>query len=166
MQQSTAESRGGKMANYYQYDYEAQRKEKEYKPIKLKTNRQMWKQMLFSILTLGLYAIFFFIPFSFDIDKVSSRHDGEKTMNYLWAHILAIFTFSIVVDIWHFHIASRVENALSVREINYDFGTKDFWLWFILGSFVLIGPFIYFHKLCTAMNLLCEDYNANQMIIK
>ena len=28
------------------------------------------------------------------------------------------------------------------------------------GSFILVGEFVYFHKLCTAMNLLCEDYNA------
>ena len=153
------------MANYYQYDYEAQQIEKDYRPVKLKTDRQMWKLMLFNVLTLGLYSIFFFIPFSFDVDKVS-KNEGEKTMNYLLAHILASFTFSIVVDIWHFHIAERVENALSDREINYDFGTNDFWLWFILGSLILVGPFVYFHKLCTAMNLLCKDYNEHQMIKK
>ena len=34
------------MANYYQYDYEAQRIEKDYRPVKLKTDRQMWKLML------------------------------------------------------------------------------------------------------------------------
>lgn len=152
------------MANYYQYDYEAQQKEKEYKPVNLQTNRKMWKLMLFNVLTLGLYSIFFFIPLSFDIDKVAPRRDGERTMNYLLAHILAAFTFSIVVDIWHYNIASRIEEALSVRKINYDFSTNDFWLWFLFGSFILVGPFIYFHKLCTAMNLLCESYNANPMI--
>ena len=57
-------------------------------------------------------------------------------------------------------------HALSDREINYDFGTNDFWLWFVLGSLILVGPFIYFHKLCTAMNLLCKDYNEHQMIKK
>jgi hypothetical protein len=40
------------------------------------------------------------------------------------------------------------------------FGTSSFWGWYFLGSFIFIGPFVYFHKLCTAMNLLCEDYNA------
>ena len=153
------------MANYYySYDYEAQQKEKEYKPVNLQTNRKMWKLMLFSILTLGLYSIFFFIPLSFDIDTVAPRRGDGKTMNYLWAYLLALVTYSIVVDIWHFHIAQRVGEALYVRKIEYDFGTKDFWLWFVLGSLILVGPFIYFHKLCTAMNLLCEDYNVNPMI--
>ena len=149
------------MAYRYDCDYEAQRKEKEYRQFKLKTNRKMWKLMLFNVLTLGLYSIFFFIPFSFDIDKAAPRRNGEKTMNYLWAHILAFFTFSIVVDIWHYHIARRLGEALSAREISYQFGTKDFWLFFLLGSLVMVGPFIYFHKLCTAMNLLCENYNEN-----
>ena len=153
------------MANYYNdYDYEAQKKEKEYKPTKLQTNRKMWKLMLFNILTLGFYSIFFFIPLSFDIDKVAPRRDGERTMNYLFAHILAIFTFSIVVDIWHYLIAKRVEEALTVRKINYEFGTHDFWLWFVFGSIILVGPFIYFHKLCKAMNLLCEAYNENPVV--
>lgn len=53
MQQSvTISIKESNMANYYTYDYEAQQKEKEYKPIKLQTNRKMWKLMLFSILTL------------------------------------------------------------------------------------------------------------------
>lgn len=151
------------MASYDKYDYEAQRKEKAYKPAMLKTDRKMWTLMLFNILTLGLYSILFFIPFSFDIDKVAPKRDGGKTMNFLFAYVLSLFTFSVVVDVWHHGIASRIEDALSERDIDYDFGTGDFWGWFIFGSLILVGPYIYFHKLCTAMNLLCESYNAEQL---
>lgn len=62
------------------------------------------------------------------------------------------------MDIWHYQIAERIEDALGKRNIDYDFGKKDFWL---LGSLILIGPFVYFHKLCKAMNFLCEHYNEN-----
>ncbi|MBQ9087038.1 MAG: DUF4234 domain-containing protein [Clostridia bacterium] len=62
----------------YSYDYEAQQKEKEYKPTKLVTNRSMWKLMLLSILTLGIYSIIFFIPLSFDLDKVAPKMDRSK----------------------------------------------------------------------------------------
>ena len=37
----------------------------------------------------------------------------------------------------------------------------SFWGWGILGSLILVGPFIYTHKLLTAMNLLSADYNVN-----
>ena len=145
------------MAYRYAYDDE----EKEYKQPKLQTNRSMWKLMFLSIVTLGIYSIFFFIPFSFDIDKVSPKDDHSKTMNFVFAYILSLFTFSIVLDFWHYEIAGRIEEALSNRNINYNFQTKDFWCWFVLGSLILVGPFVYFHRLCKAMNLLCEDYNEN-----
>lgn len=149
------------MAYKYAYDYE----EKEYKPPKLTTNRNMWKLMLLNIVTLGIYSIFFFIPFSFDIDKVAPKGDRSKTMNYIFAYVLSILTFSIVIIVWHYQIAKRVEEALEKRDIDYEFGTSDFWGWYFFGSFILIGSFVYFHKLCKAMNLLCEDYNENPCVV-
>ena len=145
------------MAYRYPYDEE----EKEIKQPELQTNRNMWKLMILNILTFGIYSIIFFIPFSFDIDKISPKNDRSKTMNYALAYVVAIFTFAIVLLLWHYQMASRVEEALSKREIDYDFTTNDFWVWFFFGSFILVGPFVYFHKLCKAMNLLCEDYNKN-----
>lgn len=141
----------------HSYDYE----EKTYTPPKLKTDRSMWKLMILNIFTLGIYSIFFFIPFSFDLDKIAPKKDYSRTMNYALAYVISFFTFSIVMIIWHYQIAVRVEEALSRRNIDYDFGTGTFWGWYFFGSFILVGPFIYFHRLCKAMNLLCEDYNAN-----
>ena len=145
----------------YAYDEEAQRKEQQYQPPKLKTDRKMWKLMLFHCLTFGTYGIFFFIPFSFDLDRVAPKPDRTKTMNFLFAYILSLLTFSIVMIIWHYQIAKRIEEALEARQIEYDFKTSAFWLWYVLGSFFIVGPFIYFHKLCQAMNLLCASYNEN-----
>lgn len=145
----------------YKYPYDCEREEKEYIPPKLKTNRSMWKLMLLNILTLGIYSIIFFIPFSFDLDKVAPKNDRSKTMNYLLAYILALFTFSAVLAVWHYQIAKQVEEALTKRNIDYEFDTGSFWGWYFFGSFILVGPFIYFHKLCKAMNLLCAHYNEN-----
>ena len=149
------------MAYKYPYDDE----EKTYQPPKLKTNRNMWKLMIFNILTLGLYGVSFFTPLSHDLDKIAPKRDGTKTTSFLFAYIISLFTFQIVVTLWHHEIAGRVEEALEKRKITYDFSTMDFWGWGVLGSFILVGPFVYFHKLCTAMNLLCESYNQNPTII-
>ena len=148
------------MAYKYPYDtYE----ENRYTPPKLETNRSMWKLMILSLLTFGLYSILFFIPFSFDLDKAAPKRDRSKTMNFLWAYLLSLLTFSLVIDIWHYGIASRVSDALEERKIDYNFSTADFWLWFLLGSLILVGPFVYFHKLCKAMNLICQNYNESQL---
>ncbi len=148
------------MAYKYAYDNE----EKEYIPPKLATNRSMWKLMLLNIVTLGIYSIIFFIPFSFDLDKAAPKRDHSKTLNFIFVYILGLLTFSIAIVVWHYQIAERVEEALCRRKIDYEFGTGDFWSWYVLGSLILIGPFVYFHKLCTAMNLLCEDYNNNPLV--
>ena len=148
------------MAYKYPYDEE----EKKYQPPKLQTNRNIWKFMILNILTLGIYGIVFFISLSFDLDKVDPKRERGKTMNYLVAYILSMFTFAIVMDIWHYHIAGRVEEALERRNIDYNFNTSDFWKWFLFGSLIFVGPFIYFHKLCTAMNLLCQSYNEKPIL--
>ena len=148
------------MAYKYSYDYE----EKKYEPPKLQTNRSVWKLMILNILTLGIYSIFFFVPLSFDLDKVDPKREREKTMNFLLAYVLSIFTFSIVITIWHYHIASRIEEALSRRNIDYDFSTSDFWKWYLFGSLIIVGPFVYLNKLCNAMNLLCQSYNEKPVL--
>lgn len=35
-----------------------------------------------------------------------------------------------------------------------------FWLWDVLGIFIIVGPLVYFYKLLHAMNNLSADYNA------
>ncbi len=147
------------MAYRYDPDYEAAAMAKTHKEPVLKTNRSPWKLYLLNLLTLGFYSLFFFIPFSFDLDKVAPKRYGGKTFNFLFAYLLALVTFNIVLDIWLYHITERVEKVLARREIDYSFQTSDFWIWFVLGSFYWIGPIFYYHKLCKAMNLLCKDYN-------
>ena len=44
--------------------------------------------------------------------------------------------------------------------IAYSFGAGTLWGWCALGSLIGVGPFIFLHKLCKSMNLLCADYNA------
>lgn len=143
------------MAYRYAYDDE----EVKYEAPKLQTNRNVWKFIILNILTFGIYGIIFFIPFSFDLDKIAPKRDGTKTMNYLFAYILSYITLSVVMMVWFHHITERVEEALREREIDYEFGTGDFWGWYFFGSFILVGPYVYLYKLISAMNLLCEDYN-------
>ena len=148
------------------YPYDLDEEARRYEEPKLKTDRSVWKYIVFSILTLGLYNIIFFAPLAYELDKVAPKSDRSKTMSFLSAFILAYFTFSIVLLIWHHQIAERVEDALRDRHITFDFGTDTFWTWQVFGSLILVGPFVYVHKLCQAMNLLCADYNEKNASAK
>lgn len=127
----------------------------------LKTNRSLAKFILLSFITLGIYPLVVMSGISSDINTIASRYDGKKTMHFcLMSFIVAPLTLSIYALIWYHQISDRIGNELKRRGIPYNFGASDFWLWNILGSMILVGPFIYTAKLIKAMNLLAEDYNV------
>ena len=126
----------------------------------LKTNKGLVKYILLSLITFGIYPLVIMSSISSDINLIASRYDGKKTMHYcLLAFIFTGLTFGIAPFVWYHRISNRIGNELNRRGIAYSFGAGSFWGWFILGSFIFVGPFIYMHKLFKAMNLLSADYN-------
>lgn len=98
---------------------------------------------------------------SSDINLIAARYDGKKTMHYcLLAFIFSWLTLGIAPIVWYHRISARIGNELSRRGISYSFGAGSFWGWNVLGSFIVVGPFIYLHKMFHAMNLLSADYNT------
>ena len=97
---------------------------------------------------------------STSINTAASRYDGKHTMHFcLVTFLFSWLTFGILPLVWFSKISTRIGNELTRRGINYSFSAKHFWLWGFLGSIIIAGPFIYYHRLLTAMNLICEDYN-------
>ena len=111
-------------------------------------------------LTFGIYGIVVLSNVSTSINTAASRYDGKHTMHFcLVTFLFSWLTFGILPLVWFSKISTRIGNELTRRGINYSFSAKHFWLWGFLGSIIIAGPFIYYHRLLTAMNLICEDYN-------
>lgn len=126
----------------------------------LKTNRSLLKVILLSIVTLGIYNLVFFSSISNDINVMATRYDGKKTMHYcLLFFLVGPFTLGIGYWVWYHKMSNRIGSELDRRGIDYNFDATTYWLWNILGACIIVGPFIYLHKLCTAMNLASEHYN-------
>ena len=116
--------------------------------IQLKTNRSLLKYILLSIITLGIYAIVVMSAVSTDINTIASKYDGKKTMHFcLVLFIFSWLTLGIVPLVWSHKISARIGNELGRRGINYRFGAGTFWGWGFFGILILVGPFIYIHKL-------------------
>lgn len=127
----------------------------------LKTNRGLLKYILFSLLTFGIYGIVVNSAVSTDINTIASRYDGKKTMHYCLVYfVFSWLTLGIVPLVWYHNISNRIGKELNRRGIDYSFNAGTYWIWNILGCLILIGPFVYIHKLLKAMNLLSEDYNV------
>ena len=126
----------------------------------LKTNRSLAKMFFLSLITLGIYGIVVMSNVSTSINMAAGRYDGRKTMHYcLVVFIFSWLTLGIVPLVWYHKLSGRIGRELRRRNIRHNFGAKDFWLWCVLGSLIIAGPFIYYHKLLKGMNLICRDYN-------
>lgn len=128
----------------------------------LRTNRSAAKYILLSFITFGIYGLICMMNTGNDLNTVATKHDGKKTMNYLLVFfLLTPITLGIAMFVWMNRISARIGSELDQRGCMGSFGAKDFWLWCVLGSLILVGPIIYFHKFFKSMNMLCEDYNIS-----
>ncbi len=127
---------------------------------KLKTNRGVLKLILLGFITFGIYPVISIANMSSDLNQVAGRYDGKSTMNYcLLFFLVAPLTLGIASFVWFHRFSGRIGRELSRRNIGYGFGAASYWGWNVLGSLILVGPFIYQHKMCKAMNLLNANYN-------
>ncbi len=130
--------------------------------VQLKTNRGLVKYILLSLITFGIYGIVCMSSVSTDINLIASKYDGKKTMHFcLLAFVFSWLTCGIGIFVWFHKISNRIGDELKRRNIDYKMSAGSFWLWNILGSFIVVGPFVYMYKLFKAMNLLAADYNVN-----
>lgn len=128
----------------------------------LKTNKGLLKTILLSLITFGIYPLVVMSAVSNDINIVASRYDGKKTMHYcLLFFIVAPITFGIAGIVWFHKISNRIGAELKRRGIAYNFSAADYWLWNVLGSFIVVGPFVYLHKMFKAVNKMNAHYNIN-----
>ena len=128
----------------------------------LKTNKSLLKTILLSIITLGIYSLVVMSAVSNDINIVASRYDGKKTMHFcLLFFIISPITFGIAAIVWYHKISNRIGAELKRRGVAYSFSAADYWLWNVIGSLIVIGPFVYLHKMFKAVNKMNADYNIN-----
>ena len=128
----------------------------------LKTNKGLLKTILLSLVTFGIYGLVVMSSVSNDINVVASRYDGKKTMHYcLLTFVIGPITLGIAVFVWFHKLSNRIGDELKRRNIDYSLSASDYWLWNVLGSLIIVGPFIYLHKLFTAVNKMNEDYNLH-----
>ncbi len=127
--------------------------------LKLATNRSLTKMFFLGLVTFGIYNMVIYCKMATDLNVAASRYDGRRTMPYLAMCYLAPLTLFVLPWVWIHNLCDRIKVEMNRRDIDYKFGPATFWLWNVLGSLILVGPFIFIHKLMKAMNLICEDFN-------
>ncbi len=129
--------------------------------LQLRTNRALWKYIIFGFLTFGIYELVVDCHMVRDLNTLASGHDGKRTMHPLLVILLGMVTLGIYPIVWNHRYANRISAELQRRGIPYSFSAKHFWLWNVLGSLIVVGPYIFKHKQMFATNKLCADYNVH-----
>ena len=127
--------------------------------IQLPTRRGLGKMFFLGILTLGIYPMVIWSRIVTELNIAASRHDGQRTMSYFGMTLLCPITLGIHTFVWMHKFCRRIGEELQRRKLDYKFGAATFWLWNILGSLIVVGPFIFTHKLMRAMNKINADFN-------
>lgn len=124
------------------------------------THRGLLKFILLGIITLGIYDIVVMTESTNTLNKIANRYDGKKTMHYcLMFFLVGWITFGIAWFVWGHKISNRIGDELERRGYARILSASDYWLWSVLGTVIVVGPFIYLYKFFKAMNVLSEDYN-------
>ena len=73
---------------------------------------------------------------SVEINMVASRHDGKRTMHFLWMPFLGVLTLGVYFFVWIHRLCGRIGGELRRRQIAYKFGAGSFWLWNLLYGMI------------------------------
>ena len=127
----------------------------------LKNQRALWKFIVFGILTCGIYYIVIWTGIGEDINLAATKRDGKKTTHYcLVCFLLSWLTLGIYPIVWQHKISNRIGDEARARGMQTNLSASSYWLWFVLGSMILVGPFVYLHKVCKAVNYIADSYNS------
>ena len=121
--------------------------------------RSLGALIILSILTCGIYSIFFFWGYVNDINEVC-KGDGKESPNYLVVLLLSFITFGIYGIYWYYKQGNRLQEAAPRYNLFFTENGTTVLLWLIFGSMICgIGAFIAINILIKNLNALGQVYN-------
>lgn len=124
----------------------------------MKTNRSLLVLILLSAITCGIYALYFWSCYARDMNTVC-QGDGKHTRGILARIIFSMLTLGIYDLVWMYGVGERISMNTHKQGIHCNTTGGSILLWYILGSIIIIGPFIAMKKMIDGLNDLCAAYN-------
>ncbi|MBQ9516479.1 MAG: DUF4234 domain-containing protein [Eubacterium sp.] len=131
-------------------------------------NRNLLLFIILNTITVGIYGIVAFCIMSKEVNEICEG-DGKNTMFYLWAWLLGAVTLGIFPLIWFYKTMERLKDNGYRYGVNVKHSGGEFLLWFLLGSFIAVGPIValcYFvsdvNQFSEYVGVICpKRYSAN-----
>lgn len=125
----------------------------------IKEDRRLWKLVLLTIPTFGIYNIIFWFQFTRDLNEMN--REDRRIKNYILVWCLSILTLGIYRWVWLFYLEDRLQVTGERMGIRIKPGPGTVLSWKLFGSFILIGPLVADYYIIRNMNRLAREYNTN-----
>ena len=125
----------------------------------IQEDRKLWKLILFTIPTLGIYNIYFWYRFTKDLNEMNQEE--KRIKNYILVCCLTILTLGIYRWVWFFYVADRIQVTGENMGIPIKPGPGTTLFWKLYGTFILIGPFVANYFVIRNMNRIAKEYNKS-----
>ena len=124
----------------------------------LKTNRGFFKILLLSIVTLGIYPLFV----TYNMAKEANLVDegGKKIGGLLAVIFLTPLTLGIYGFYWNYKICEKYGNSVRLSGGTPRITGKQWLLWTIFGSLIVVGPLVAYVKQIHLWNDSNAAYNS------
>lgn len=127
---------------------------------KITTTRSLVTYILLSIVTCGIYGLYFTYALARDMNEMCEG-DGENTPGLLPFILLSLVTCSIYQFYWYYKLGNRIQTNCAKREINVTENGTTILLWMLIGSIICgIGAFVAMYYVIKNVNILADAYNA------
>ena len=125
----------------------------------LKTDRNLITVILFSLITAGIYGLYFIHQTAHDIN-IACKEDGKETSGALGFTILSLITGGLYSIIWSFNINNRLYRNAYRYNLTFKENGTTVVLWYVFGSLLFfVGPFVALYILIKNLNKICIEYN-------
>jgi hypothetical protein len=120
--------------------------------------RGLVSYVLLSIITCGIYGLWRISVLARDMNLMCDG-DGKKTRGFLAYFFLGLITLGIYDLVWLYMVGDRLYDNARRYNLSFKESGGTVLLWFLLGSLIIIGPFIAMHIVFKNTNALADEYN-------
>lgn len=123
-------------------------------------NRSFIKFLLLSIITFGLYGLYFMTTLTSDVNTVCEG-DNESTTNFFIMIILGCITCGLYPFWWYYKLGNRLNKAGHIFGVDIPDSGTTFIFYAILSPFTFgLISLLLFYRMIDDVNKLSAAYNA------
>ena len=114
--------------------------------------------VILSILTIGIYYLYRYYVLARDVNTMCNG-DGKITRGLIAQILLGLITFGIYDLVWLYMVGDRLQDNAPRYNLNFKENGGTVLLWYLLGAFIIVGPFIAMHIIFKNVNALADQFN-------